>query len=439
MKTRLLLVTVSLIATMVFGSCTKQPPTPPDGLDTGTGTNTTEQVSEAPADPYEAVRESDEVWLSYGLAAYEAQNEPQDLKDFFSTQSNLSYLTLYDHMFTYDKEKSVPVAEALFKFICDEYGIDALLDTEKRCEYKTAYLRSIGSDLEYVQQSEIEGFLSSMDFSADDAEASEFPYIFTIDNIHYHFENFNDDSISAYHSFLYYNTTALRSMVQFLEGKDIHGRLDADREFHFYMTMEGGMSHTTYADGKMYINDGGAALHEAVHAMGIHLKNHIWLSEGICGYLGDFLGFDPRTATSRIQTMNMVGQGYLDEQIASGNQSAILFKAIYDEYIARGGSLESPEAFDSKLFLEVNVKVEIDAGGVLTTLGQAWADLNHTACTAVGAELSYGQAASLVSYLADTYGLDRVLEAYHTDDVVSALGKDYESLKSEWLEYLYRS
>ena len=38
-------------------------------------------------------------------------------------------------------------------------------------------------------------------------------------------------------------------------------------------------------------------------------------------------------------------------------------------------------------------------------------------------------------YLADTYGIENVLEAYHTQDMVANLEKAYEELKTEWLEY----
>ena len=56
----------------------------------------------------------------------------------------------------------------------------------------------------------------------------------------------------------------------------------------------------------------------------------------------------------------------------------------------------------------------------------------------MGAEITYGQAASMVRYLVDTYGLDAVLDACRADDPTAAFGKDYEALKAEWLEYLYQ-
>ena len=39
-------------------------------------------------------------------------------------------------------------------------------------------------------------------------------------------------------------------------------------------------------------------------------------------------------------------------------------------------------------------------------------------------------------YLVDNYGIEKLLEAYKTQDVSVTFGKDYEALKAEWLEYL---
>ena len=46
------------------------------------------------------------------------------------------------------------------------------------------------------------------------------------------------------------------------------------------------------------------------------------------------------------------------------------------------------------------------------------------------------QAASLINYLADTYGFDKVIDAYRTQDITVSLGKPYDELKADWLEYL---
>ena len=56
---------------------------------------------------------------------------------------------------------------------------------------------------------------------------------------------------------------------------------------------------------------------------------------------------------------------------------------------------------------------------------------------AIGDDISYDQATSLILYLVDTYGIEKVLDAYHSQDIETAFGKGYEELKKDWLAYLY--
>ena len=230
MKTKIYLIAILLLITLLLASCantsdsqqntesptsdslTKTTTVLPQNTEAPTSDSTTEAPSVEPEDPFESLRSSGEEWISYGLAAYESGKQVENLKEFFSDAANMTYLTLYDHFFTYDKEKSVPVAEAVFAFIYNEYGIDELLDLDKRCEYKTAYLKSLGLDIEYMQPPEIEAFLSSMEFSSN----ATYQYIITFDNVTYYFKDFSASVPAGYHQLLYYNTTGLFEMIDYL-------------------------------------------------------------------------------------------------------------------------------------------------------------------------------------------------------------------------------
>ena len=83
-----------------------------------------------------ALRESDELWISYGLAAWENNVKEEDISYIFYDTEATKYLSLYDHMFIYDAELSIPVAEQFFRFVAEEYGLKAILNTELRIEYK---------------------------------------------------------------------------------------------------------------------------------------------------------------------------------------------------------------------------------------------------------------------------------------------------------------
>jgi len=392
-------------------------------------TDESETVGE---DPFAAVRESNEIWLSYGLAAYEADKKPENLFALFEDMTSMSYLTLYNHWFTYDKETVIPVAEALFRFICDEYGVDALLDTGKRIEYKTAYLQSLGVEYEYIQTPEIENFFLSMELSSDET----YEYIMTFDNVTYYFKDFSEGPPALYNQLLYYNTNALWDMIEYLKDNNLDARLNTERHFDYYMTFDvTEPSLTDYNTGNMYINDGASTLHEAVHAMGVYTLNNIWLSEGICNYFSKILCFDDRVTSSTMQIPLMVAAGRYDAREAEGDIVAICAKKVYDRFMAKGGRLESADSFDMRLYNDVLAAIDFE-GEYSQSLAAAANSLSEKKYTGVGGELTYNHATSLVAYLVDTYGIDTVMDAYHTQNIEGKFGKDYADLKEEWLEYL---
>ena len=176
MKIRYSLLAILLVTVILFSSCANSvnnQNTEHSDKESITESSTnlpTEKATETSIekeDAFKSIRSSDEEWIKYGLSAYEKGKKATNLKDFFSNKSNMTYLTLYDHMFVFDKNKSVPIAEALFSFIYNKYGIDGIIDIDKRCEYKTEYLKSLGLDVEYTQAKEVEAFFASMDFKSD--------------------------------------------------------------------------------------------------------------------------------------------------------------------------------------------------------------------------------------------------------------------------------
>lgn len=455
MKTKIYLITILLLLAVLFASCATTPDSPPttnvstsdsipqtttdlpQNTEPTTQDNLTEAPTEKPEDPFESLRSSGEEWISYGLAAYENEKQVENLKEFFSDAANMTYLTLYDHFFTYDKAKSVPVAEAVFAFIYNEYGVEALLDLDKRCEYKTAYLKSLGLEVEYTNPPEVEAFLSSMNFSSN----ATYKYIISFGNVTYYFKDFSASIPAGYHQLLYYNTTGLFEMIDYLKENKLDEGLDTNREFHYYMLFDGsGYSQTRYPSGNMYINDFSTALHESMHALGIRSSrdsDNLWLSEGLCNYFGKTLGFNEQIAVSYIQIMNVAKQGYFDEYAATGDKSAIICKNVYEDYIALGGKFDLLSTFDLPLYTNLYAKAELDVD-FYNTIAYTYKRVNGIDYTGVGAELSYNQATSLVLYLVDTYGVKKVLDAYHSQNIESALGKGYEELKADWLAYLYK-
>lgn len=430
MKHKFTVICFILLFAVLFSSCDNV--NVPDPVESDSEQENIQKEIESEADSFKKIRESKELWIIYGLEAYENEKSVENLKEFFSDRSNMTYLTLYNHMFQYDKEKSVLVAEALFNFICNEYGIDAVSDIDKRCEYKTAYLRSLGLDTDYVQSKEIESFFISMNFSSN----ATYKYIMSFDNVTYYFKDFNSGSPTQYHGFLYYSTTGLFEMINYLKENNLCYGLDTDREFNYYMVFDGSAyNKTIYSNGNMYINDGYSTLHEAVHAMGITKKDNIWLSEGICNYFGKNLGFHDQIAASNIQILTMAERGYFDDGASTGDESSIRCKEIYERYTSLGGKFDSLDTFDYRLYTDILVKRELETQQY-TTIGHVYKLINNIECDTVGEEISYEQATSLVMYLIDIYGIENVLNAYHTQNIVETFGKNYEDLKDDWLIYL---
>jgi len=446
----------ALLIAMLLSACS--PTQAPSSTSQGTTAPATSQADLSPAstepsamvtvtsadtkpatDVFAAVRESNETWLAHGLRAYESGKEPMNLRAFFtSSQLNLSYLTLYEHMFVYDEATSITVAEALFRFICDEFGPEALTDLTKRTEYKTAYLQSLGIDMAYTNTPELEALFASMKLWRQ----SEYKYILSFDNIHFYFPDFTVHP-STYNGLTYYTVIGLKSMIAFLEENGFTEYVNPDRDFHFFMPLEGGISYTK-ENGMMYINDPGALQHEAVHAMGItslpHMC-HMWLKEGICTYIGQIL-FETQWNSARIfEPLALAAQGYYDAAADSGDALAVKRQAIAQKYLAAGGILEATaeglSKFDFRLYYDLVALYEFETKQY-ETLYDVFIALNPTYSGQeyIGQDLSYAQAGSMVAYLAEDYGLETVLKAHETQDLEGTFGKGYEALKADWLAYL---
>ncbi len=400
--------------------------------DTVTETESETENETETDDGFDAVRASDEAWLSYGLDAYLTGREAPDLSDFFSELPNMSYLTLYADMFLYDEAKTVPVAEAFFRFVADTYGKDALTDTERRIEYKSAYLASLGVEGGYLQDPAVEVALTRMTARSND----EWKYILTLDNATYYLNDFSQGGIGQYHAVFYYHVTGLAEMIDYIETHMPNAGLHTGRHFHYYMTFDGSSISYTTPDGRMYINEIYSMLHESLHAMGLNEGRddaNLWLSEGLCTYFGKLAGFNRQYALASAQLLRMAAEGAFDDHAAAGNISALFYKRLYTAYAAAGGSIASPTEFDLMLHNDLWAALERSMlGDALITIADGYKHLNGKEYTAPGTELTYTEATSMVTYLIEAYGADRVMTACRSGDMEGTLGKSYEELKALW-------
>lgn len=111
-----------------------------------------------------------------------------------------------------------------------------------------------------------------MDFSSD----ATYKYIISFYNVTYYFKDFDKDTPTQYHGFLYYSTTGLFEMIEYMKSNNLSDGFDTERKFNYYMIFGGsGYNKTVYSNGNMYMDESYSTLHEAMHAMGITKKDNI--------------------------------------------------------------------------------------------------------------------------------------------------------------------
>ena len=395
----------------------------------------TKQTEQTTKDAFSMLRNSDETWIYYGLKAYEEKVEPQDVSAFFKNSEGMSYLTLYETVFVTNPDKAIAVSEDFFRYVVENYGADEILNKEKRVEYKSEYLKTIGLKYTYPQPKEAETLLSSMVLTKTNDK--DFPFKITLDSCSYYFKDLMPNgSISPTHGFLYYNTKGLNTLIKTLEEMGINKYLDKYEGFEYYMTFSNSpLSKTDFQTGKMHINDFSAALHESLHAMGIKSKENLWLSEGICEYFGKALGFQQQTDAAYIQILSMAGKGAYNELAQNGNKSALRYIKTAEIYKNKGGKYDSLESFDPLLFMDSFAKAEMELN-FYSTIQEAYTVGGNDQTKYIGGDMSYSQAGSLVAHLINTYGLEKVFSAYETQDIIGCFEKDQNTLKNEWISTL---
>ena len=109
-------------------------------------------------------------------------------------------------------------------------------------------------------------------------------------------------------------------------------------------------------------------------------------------------------------------------------------------YLQQGGSLDSQEVIDPRLFTDAVAFATMDRGAYGGVLGipielkfQRYYDVSEM----TGVDLTDAQAASYVAWLCDTYTIDTVMAKYVNNAEDTALEEnDFPTLKQEWLDYL---
>ena len=385
-----------------------------------------------------AMKESDELWINYGLAAWEAGTETEDVSGILS--GGYRYLYLHNYMFTYDEEKSAAVAEDFFRFVADKYGLAAVLDTDKRVAYKTEYLHSLGFEFDYARSTEEENFFRTVTFHSDDV----YDYIFTYKNASFTFTDFEVLSVGNMQSMVFDTCTFLDNFAAYVKKKNLSYYFNTDSRVCFHCEGIGRsttVSHASPSTGMIYMRSRWSLPHEYVHAVSNFSAgndSNIFLDEVLANYFPYTLELTDMQKKQNYIRFVDAEAGYYEDLIAQGGavaSDAKYFQCLWENYVALGGTYETAEEIDPVLFEHALLITGRTSGSSLSsTLYETYLSINPNMSPFEGGELLGDEVGSFGSWLIEKYGLPKVLETWRTADFAGTLGEDYETIKAEWME-----
>ena len=386
-----------------------------------------------------AMRESDELWINYGLAAWEAGTETEDVSGILS--GGYKYLYLHNYMFTYDEEKSAAVAEDFFRFVADKYGLAAVLDTDKRVAYKTEYLHSLGFEFDYASSTEEENFFRTVTFHSDDV----YDYIFTYKNASFTFTDFEVFSLDDMQSMVFDTCTFLDNFAAYVKKKNLSYYFNTDSRVCFHCEGIGRtttVSYTRPSTGMIYMRSRWSLPHEYVHAVSNFSHgmtgSNTFLDEFVANYFPYILELTDMHKKQNYIRFVDAEAGYYEDQIAQGGavaSKAKYFQSLWENYVALGGTYETAGEIDTELFYQAALITGRTSGSSLSsTLYESYLSTSPNMSPFEGGELLNDEFDLFGSWLIEKYGLLKVFETWRTADFSGTLGEDYETIKAEWME-----
>ena len=413
MYRRLLLLTVLLSSLLLFSACGK--------------------MSDEKA--IAAMKESDELWINYGLAAWEQETEPADVT--YILDDAHYFLYLHNYIFSVDEEYATLVAEDFFRFVAEKHGLAAILDTDKRVAYKTEYLRALGYDFDYSRSGEEEAFFRDIDFGSDE----EYSFLFTYKNAKFSFHDLSSVKPPEMQTMLMDTCAFIDGFAELVRKEKIGDYFDPEREVMFHCEDIGKKRGTSYAQtsGYIYMLSTTSLTHEYVHAVSRFSYGrsgaNTMLSEVVATYFPSLEGLDAMPRKNYYNRFNAAPVSYYDGLIAQGGAAADqarYWKCLIESYEALGGKYESYADIDLTLAEHANaITGQMSGSSVCVPFSVTYGDRGPFD----GDDLLGDETGSFGKWLIEEYGLIPVLETWKTNDFYGTLGKDYVTIKAEWLDF----
>lgn len=387
----------------------------------------------------QAYLDINEPWKLYGLYSliFEETKDISFLTEYYTNADDISMLGLFGACFnaTFNTSEEIEIAMAtatsLTAFILDEYDYSMLLNNNTSI-MKEEWLHSIGVSKSFSYQYEKE--YTNFSFS----QSCDYPLIIETDDACYNLIPLEDvlESCKDIEQFIFEDITGRKIIKDYISNNTTKKSDVILEEKHIsYYIGDFGISSADSSGVIQLDNRIDQNLHEATHLMIKTSKK--WANEGIAEYMSYFIAHDPYACESIYDFLTYFEDEYNDttENIPDENLDLI----VMDYYVKRGGSYESIEDIDVRLFCDASAFVNLNnEWGATSSRQPIYVVYNLSEeernC---GDELSYVQSCSFVAYLIDNYTFEPFLEYCANDGTCEdAFGKSYELLNADWIEYL---
>lgn len=375
---------------------------------------------------------------SHSFGAYEyvfgiGYNNDQ-IKEYLSREENLSVLNLFYPRISEnysDKEDAEMSAQILASFAAEaiqEAGLEHYLREPSTEEAVNDWLRKIGSDRQYADGNL--DCLNQLEFHRDSTN----DFNITCGNVTYYIKDFQSffDSVSEMEDLLVWEIKTRGALEQYLRENNVSSPMfdPAFRlTYEFIENNASAMSQTGSKDNSslilLYDASQETLTHELAHAfVGMVNDDKRWMNEGF----------------AEIFSMTVFPEPYRKDAFYNGIRNNANIGVLYiDSYVKTEGVPEKPEDLNISTVMDATLYAywcgdeEVQVPILMYTL----ADTGHIGSSEPGAELSYWEAESFVTYLIENYSFEDTWNCMTSDlSFEEVYGKPYKLLKREWMFYI---
>ena len=352
------------------------------------------------------------------------------IKEYLSREENLPVLNLFYPRLSEkysDKEDAEMFAQILASFATEtirETGLEHYLGEPATEKAVSDWLRKIGSDIQYVDGSQ--NYMNQLEFHRD----STYDLNITCGNVTYLFKDFKSyfDSVSEIEELIVWETETKDGLERYLRENNVSSPMFDPMfqlTYEFRQKMPGkSRAHSMDNSAWLYFYTVSqeTLTHELAHAFaGTVDEDKSWMNEGIAEIFSRVV-FMP---TSRKNVFYNDIRDYADKG------------SLYvDNYVKIEGLPENLEEVNMSTVIDAHVYAYWcgDEETQIPILMTSLAERGAAGSSELGAELSYWEAESFVTYLIENYSFEDTWNCMTSDlSFEEVYGKPYNLLKKDWM------